>query len=572
MIRLDWDVQLSDIVGHKVDQMEGRRLALNRDCCIGRRICRVRVGDRYLERIIFGKDVGHHSGKSEIEKRLNQGVVQETLLVIDAILETDWLRILIIEIGTNRVGSLAKRIIFGDRCILSRIAPGKAEEIRDEEVERPDVDLADARDELIERCCRPDLDTTVLAAWGEGAARRGEVAGGSGTGRRPRSTTDTIDAAIVDIPRIEVLIDGLVDLELDVLKCEERIGRRRRSTAICKIVIRHRDIGELSYIRRYISDEIPGDIEISEGDREEIEIRGEVPSENVDNHVGISALGGANKDGTEGEGIERGRIVDVGGEYGGLIEEDIEVVCGVTDVGNGDHLGDEGGRGQEGEDEAIVLRHEVEKIWIRLDDGRELIKVGGIGEELDEIVIVVEGEIVDIVVVILLDERLEDGVLGDERVEVVVEADTRELGDGLGTGVQVVGERRTDVIDQLIDIGHGIGDLGDIDEVLEISTVFKKEGHETGIIVEEVDDVGVAVDEVDEGDLVLVEVVGKGADKPIEEGGGCEFILVDVVVVGLVDDVGEGWVKVVDVACVLLGGGSWLVQCDCPEPLETGWS
>ncbi len=80
------------------------------------------------------------------------------------------------------------------------------------------------------------------------------------------------------------------------------------------------------------------------------------------------------------------------------------------------------------------MGHKVEKIWVGLDDGGELIKVGSIREELDEVVIVVEGEVVDIVVIVLLDKGLEDGVLGDEGVEIVVEADTGELGDGWRAG------------------------------------------------------------------------------------------------------------------------------------------
>ncbi len=139
----------------------------------------------------------------------------------------------------------------------------------------------------------------------------------------------------------------MIDLELDVLKGEEWVSRRRGSTAVREVIICHGDIGELGNISGYcnIPDEIPGDVKISKGDGEEIEVSGYVSGKHVDNHIGISALGGSDKDGAEGEGIERGRIVDVGGEFGGLIEEDIEVVGGVADVGDGDHIGDEGGIG-----------------------------------------------------------------------------------------------------------------------------------------------------------------------------------------------------------------------------------
>ncbi len=162
--------------------MKWGRLALDRDCCVGRRVSWIRIGNCHIERIVLGEDVRHHSGKAEVEKRLDKGVAQETLLVINAILESDGLRVLIVEIGTDCIGSLAKRVIFGDRCVLGGIAPREAEEIGDEEVERPDIDLPDTRDELIEGGSCPDLDTAILPTWCEGASGWSKVPRGIGTG------------------------------------------------------------------------------------------------------------------------------------------------------------------------------------------------------------------------------------------------------------------------------------------------------------------------------------------------------------------------------------------------------
>ncbi len=54
--------------------------------------------------------------------------------------------------------------------------------------------------------------------------------------------------------------------------------------------------------------------------------------------------------------------------------------------------------------------------------------------------------------------------------------------------------------------------------------------------------------------MILVEVGGERADKAVEEGRGCELILIDVIVVGLIDDVGESGERVVDVGSILLRG------------------
>ncbi len=107
--------------------------------------------------------------------------------------------------------------------------------------------------------------------------------------------------------------------------------------------------------------------------------------------------------------------------------------------------------------------------------------------------------------------------MGEEGVEIVIETDTGELGDGLRARIEIIGEGGADVVDQLIDVGHWIGDLGKIDEVLEVGTVLEEEGHQARIVVKEVDDVGVLIDQINERNFALIQIVCEGSNEGIED-------------------------------------------------------
>lgn len=162
---------------------------------------------------------------------------------------------------------------------------------------------------------------------------------------------------------------------------------------------------------------------------------------------------------------------------------------------------------------------------------------------------------------------MEDGVLGKKRVKIVVEADAGKLGDGLGTRVEVIGEGGADVVDQLIDVGHWIGDFGKIDEVLEVGTVLEKEGHQARIVVKEVDDIGVLIDQINEGNFTLVQIVCEGSDEGVEDRRCGKFILVNVVVIHLLDDIVQCRVSLIDV-----GGCSGDGCSRCRRETEWGGS
>ncbi len=165
--------------------------------------------------------------------------------------------------------------------------------------------------------------------------------------------------------------------------------------------------------------------------------------------------------------------------------------------------------------------------------------------------------------------------MGEEGVEIIVETDTGELGDGLGTRVEVIGEGGSDVVDQLIDVGHWVGDLGKIDEVLEVGTVFEEEGHQARIVVKEVDDIGVLIDQINERNFILVQIVREGSDEGVEDRRCGKLILVDVVVVRLLDNVVQGGIGLVDVGGSsgdgLCGGCGYGRETEWGGSVQTGW-